>query len=97
MTVLLRLIGSQRLHTRPVVIKNVLRKMVKNQQFESNDRRRNIVRRIKFISLGVNIIPLSFDMRTNIEKRTEIHILVCQKRLGFYKSKWSSYISYTFL
>ena len=36
-------------HTRRVVIKNVLRKMVKNQQFEQNDRRRNIVRSIKLI------------------------------------------------
>ena len=36
-------------HTRHVVIKNVLRKMVKNQQFEQNDRRRNIVRSIKLI------------------------------------------------
>ena len=36
-------------HTRRVVIKNVFRKMVKNQQFEQNDRRRNIVRSIKLI------------------------------------------------
>ena len=36
-------------HTRCVVIKTVLRKMVKNQQFEQNDRRRNIVRSIKLI------------------------------------------------
>ena len=36
-------------HTRRVVIKNVLRKMVKNQQFEQNDRRRNKVRSIKLI------------------------------------------------
>ena len=36
-------------HTRRVVIKNVLRKMVKNQLFEQNDRRRNIVRSIKLI------------------------------------------------
>ena len=36
-------------HTRRLVIRNVLRKMVKNQQFEQNDRRRNIVRSIKLI------------------------------------------------
>ena len=36
-------------HTRRVVIKNVLRKMVKYQQFEQNDRRRNIARAIKLI------------------------------------------------
>ena len=36
-------------HTRRVVIKIVLRKMARNQQFEPNDRRRNINRSIKLI------------------------------------------------
>ena len=73
MTVLLLSIDSMRLYTRRVEIKNVLRKLVKKQQFESNDRIKNIVRTIKLISQCVIIIPLSFDMRTNIDKRKEMH------------------------
>ena len=59
------LIGSQRTYTR-VEIENVLMNIVKNEQFY---RTKYMNRTITFISQCIIFIPLSFVMRTNVDKQ----------------------------